>query len=95
MASIWRLDYRLFEKFFELCKNIDDPETRGLLQEKGMEYANRHDSKKFSWKKIREIESKVMSEEERIMPLMQSTLELERERGEKEGKRKGKQDVFV
>ena len=57
-----------------------------------MEYANRHDSKKFSWKKIREIESKVMNEGERIMPLMQSTLELERERGEKEGERKGKRE---
>ena len=65
------------------------------MQEKGMEYANRHDSKKFSWKKIREIESKVMKPGERIMPLMQSTLELERERGQKEGKKERDKEIAL
>ena len=49
-----------------------------------MDYVHLHDRRKFSWKRLQEIEEKTIEEGERIMPPLKYSLELEREEGREE-----------
>ena len=51
-----------------------------------MDYVHLHDRRKFSWKRLQEIEEKTIIEGEKIMPPLKYSLELEREEGREEGR---------
>ena len=92
MSHIWRLDDGLLEKFFKLCRDIKDDEAREVFQTMGMDYVHQNDFRKFSWKKIEEVEQRTLDEEERAMPALKSTLELVKKEGREEGWEEGREE---
>ncbi len=92
MASIWRVKESTFPELFQLARGLDEKERRKLLV-KAMNYLHHHNSRKFSWKKLEEIEAKfVKNKGERIMPALKSFLEIEHEKGIEKGIEKGREE---
>ena len=85
-CGIWRMDRRTLEEFMGLCENVKDRKTGEMLLNKGLDYVHNFKPEKFTWEWIGKITKESLSEGERIMSALSSSLERERVKGEKKGR---------
>ena len=89
MTQIWHLSDQVVEKLFFMAQELKWDERRKQL-EKAIDYIRSYNKKKFSWKKIRHLEERIiLDKKERIMPVFKTCLEMEREEGLEEGIQEG------
>ncbi len=88
LQQIWKLDVDKVEEFFLLARDLPNRERKDLMM-KAVNYIRQNDPN-FNWKRLTEIEGKVITnEEDRIMFSLQDTLDEVMEKGIKKGIEKG------
>ena len=89
MANIWRMNRHTLARFTKLCEGIEDKKLRRALLEKGLDYVHNFDKKKFPIALLKEVERENLNKGDWIMAALSSSLERERLKGEKKGKKEG------
>ncbi len=93
LKHIWDLDEQKVEKLFVLSRGLSK-KRRQFLIDRAVDYIRRYDPS-FNWKVFVDIESKVIKEEERVMPPLQISLDEARKEGRQEGRQSERQQVIL
>ena len=88
LKHIWKMDTEKVKKLFTISRGLSQKERKTLVSQ-ALDYMRRYDSH-FDWNIIQELEQSVLRKGETAMvTLLQGSLDEAREKGLKQGIRKG------
>ena len=89
LSNIWNLEDDELENLFRLCKNAEDEKGEETVGQMALNYLNQHDSDKYSWERLAEVEAKVFPKGGTLVEKLKEPYEFGLEEGIEKGIEKG------